>query len=427
MGTLKKPICVSPRMSRSLWMLPLGIAVGCNMGCTDRPVVTASAPPLSTAELAVLPSPDEDGTYAPKGGFQPTAGTLVALNKKENTASIIHLGTGKTLAKVPTGPNPNEVAISPDGKTAVISDMGHGAQQPGTTLTLIDIERIKVLGKIELGEYGAAHGVLWLDANRVLFTSHMKNALGIVDVSAKKILKTIETGERGTHLAVVSPDKRIAYAANATTGTLTVADLGAGKVLKTIPCGARAEGVAISPDGKTVTVGNVGANTVDIIDTGKLERIRTLEGLAGPIRTAFSPDGRTMIVSAAGSGQLIAFDTGNWERRADLELAKSHPDFESFAEVIPMNHAINGHSGQMYFVAVNANAVAVVDPKTLTLRGRIPTGELPDGIAWSPITLPDPKQSMGARNNTGKPTGAKPMPAPVRMRAVPLTVSPALE
>ena len=393
-GTVNFCSCVSADMSRSLWMLPIVFAAG----CSSRPVVVAHA--KKTLPTAVVPQilateamEVRDPAIHLRGSRQGSHGTLVVLNKKEDTASIIHLGTGKTYAKVATGPNPNEVAISPDGKTAIVSDMGHGAQNPGTTLTLIDLVGKKSTGKIELGEYGAAHGVLWLDSNRVLFTSHMKNALGIVDVSAKKIIKTIDTGERGTHLAVVSPDKKTAYAANAGTGSLTIADLVTGKVIKTIPCGARAEGVAISPDGTTVTVGNVGGNSVDIIDTAKLEKVKTLSDIQAPIRTAFSADGKSMIVSAAGSGELINFDPKTWEVRNKLELAKGHPDFEALQKVLPMNHALNGKSKLIYFVAVNANAVAVVDPETMSIRAKIPTGDLPDGVAWSPLELGEQKLS----------------------------------
>lgn len=60
------------------------------------------------------------------------AQSLVITNKQESTATIISLTDGKTVATLPTGQGPHEVAVSGDGKLAVVTD--YGAQVGGTTL-----------------------------------------------------------------------------------------------------------------------------------------------------------------------------------------------------------------------------------------------------------------------------------------------------
>ncbi len=57
------------------------------------------------------------------------AQSLVITNKQDATASIISLGDGRTVATLPTGEGPHEVAVSPDGKLAVVTD--YGAQVAG--------------------------------------------------------------------------------------------------------------------------------------------------------------------------------------------------------------------------------------------------------------------------------------------------------
>ena len=60
-------------------------------------------------------------------------GTLVVVNKGGANVSVVDVGSGVVLATLPTGDGPHEVALSPDGTTAVITDYG------GRTLSLIHI------------------------------------------------------------------------------------------------------------------------------------------------------------------------------------------------------------------------------------------------------------------------------------------------
>ena len=62
------------------------------------------------------------------------AGTLIVLNKSDDTAWLFDGATGEKRAEVPTGGAPHEVAVSPDGALAVVTD--YGAETPGNTLTV---------------------------------------------------------------------------------------------------------------------------------------------------------------------------------------------------------------------------------------------------------------------------------------------------
>lgn len=315
-------------------------------------------------------------------------GVLAAVNKGEQTLSLISLRTGQTLAKLPTGPNPQEVVFSPDGKLGVVSNMGQGAQAPGKTLTLIDLPGKKVAGEIDLGEHGAPHGVAFLDDDRVLVTSHATDSLVLVNVRQRKVERALSTEGKGTHLVVLAPDRKRAYTANVMTQDVSVIDLEAWKVLKRIPCGNRAEGIAISPDGKLISVGNVGANTVSVIDAEKLSVVKTLDGLRLPIRTFFTPDGSHLLVSCAEAGEIAVFLVRDLTevKRISLSgieglvpLQGPHP--------MPMNFEKHASGEYVYVVALNCNAVAILDVEALEVVGAFSTGILPDGIGFSSFTL----------------------------------------
>src|SRR5687768_8975150 len=84
------------------------------------------------------------------------SGTLLVLNKSDDTVSFIDLASNEVKATLPTGDGPHEVAVSADGKTAVIANYGDSAN-PGKTLSVIDVPGKKVVRTIDLGEYRRPH------------------------------------------------------------------------------------------------------------------------------------------------------------------------------------------------------------------------------------------------------------------------------
>ena len=103
---------------------------------------------LMLALLAVAPAPAD------------TTALLLVANKQENTLSVIEIGTGRLLATLPTGHGPHEVAVSSDGRRAVVAN--YGDQTPGSSLTVMDLGTRTVQRTIDLGEYRRPHGIVIL-------------------------------------------------------------------------------------------------------------------------------------------------------------------------------------------------------------------------------------------------------------------------
>lgn len=311
--------------------------------------------------------------------------TLLVLNKAENTVWLIHMDTGKVVAKLPTGSNPNEVAVSPDGFTAAISDMGPGPQDPGKTLTLIDLKTSVVAKTMNIEPHSMPHGITWISNDRVAFTSHATDSLVEIDMKTSgKTLRSIATEQKGTHLAVFNPDFSKSYAVNAFSGSVTAIDFKSGKVIKQIPTGERAEGISISPDGKWVACGNLGSNDVSIISADSNAITHTIPKIGGPIRTIFTKDGKHLAVSSIESGSLEVFETGKWSKVASVELKQkpiANPQYGNQWPV-PMNLALR-KNGNLLVVLVTSHAVAEVDTRTWKVVKTFDTGALPDGIAVS--------------------------------------------
>ncbi len=111
------------------------------------------------------------------------AATLLVANKSDDTVDLIDVDSGASRATLPTGNAPHEIAVSPDGKTAVVTDYGD-REAPGSSLTVVDIADAKVLGTVDLGEHTRPHGAVWLSPSRVAVTAEGSGHLLVVDPHA---------------------------------------------------------------------------------------------------------------------------------------------------------------------------------------------------------------------------------------------------
>jgi YVTN family beta-propeller protein len=310
--------------------------------------------------------------------------TLVVLNKSEFRAVLIDPATGNVLTKLPTGHGPHEVAASPDGRTAYVSNFGPynhypaGDQthlQPGSTITVLDIASRAVKTTWDLGTHMSPHGLLVShDGKYVWVTTETPQSLLELDAATGKILHAWPTTQQRTHLIVATPDEKKFYATNTISGTVSVIDRAEGTV-KVLPTGPGSEGIAISPDGREVWVGVRAGDKVAVISTGSDEIVATFEsGGKGPSRLRFTPDGKEVWVSNSSSNQMAVFDARDRKILSTVDMPKG-PSGMVFAP-----------DGRRLFVAdMRDNEVTVIDVSPRKVASHIPTGNdsEPDGMAWA--------------------------------------------
>jgi len=321
------------------------------------------------------------------------SGTLLVLNKSDDTLSLIDLGSNETLATLATGAGPHEVAVAPDGRTAVVCN--YGALQPGNSLTVVDLPARQPRRTIDLGRHTRPHGIVWLDAERVAVTSEGSGSLLVVDVGSGEIVGATPTGQKTSHMVVASPRHQRAYVANIGSGSMTVVDLQAHRVLANIATGAGAEGIAISPDESEVWVTNRGADTVSVIDAGSLEVRATVRSSAFPIRAKFTPDGRYVLISNARSGDVAVFDATSRQevRRIPMQAGTSgrRPEDRLGGQLgsgpAPVGILVVPQNDRAYVANTNADVVSVIDLQTWQVVDRLSAGKEPDGLGYSALTL----------------------------------------
>jgi len=317
--------------------------------------------------------------------------TLLVANKTDNTVDLVTVASGESRATLPTGDGPHEIAVSPDGAMAVISNYGR-RDAPGSSLTVIDLESASVVGTIDLGRHTRPHGLAWFDTNRLAVTTEGSAHLLVVDPVQATILAEIETAQEISHMVAVTPDGRRAFVANIGSGTVTAIDLESSSKLVDIPTGDGAEGITVSPDGSEVWVTNRAADTLSVIDPRTLEILHTIECASFPIRVALTADGGHALVSVARTGEVVLLDTV-----ARTEMARAKLDLSALPESttrlfgdqfgdspVPVGLVIAPDGKTAWVAATQADVVVVVDPATLAVKGLIQAGKEPDGMAYSP-------------------------------------------
>lgn len=315
-------------------------------------------------------------------------GTLVVLNKRDASASLLDQRTGQEVARLKTGHGPHEAAVSPDGLTAVACNY----EQQGRTLTVIDIRETKVVRTIELGEHTAPHGIQYISDSRVLVTTEGSQHLLVVDIASGEIVRAIETAQRVSHMVAATPDGRRAFVANIGDGTVTAIDIEAGEVLAQIECDPGTEGVDVSPDGREVWVSNRGSNTLTIIDADTLDVLETIPCPLFPIRVKFTPDGKRVLVSNASSGDVAVFDAATRKELTRVVMKEGWAPPQEGGNVfgqgpVPIGILIPPDGTHAYIANTNVDLITEIDLATLEITRRLTAGRTPDGMAYSPLRL----------------------------------------
>ena len=312
------------------------------------------------------------------------AATLVVLNKSEHSVSLIDAESGKTIAKVPVGRGPHEAIVSPDGRTAYISNFGRynnpcpqgdtGCRDAGNTISVIDLPNRKVTRTFDFGTNTGQHGSLVSrDGKYVWVTSETPQSLLEIDASTGKIVNQWMTKQDRSHMVVVTPDERKFYVSNTVSGSVSVIDRGTGAV-KVITIGKGAEALSISPDGSEVWVGMPVDNKIAVISTAKDAIVETFEsGGKQPQRVRFTPDGKDVWVSHVAANTLTVIDAKSRKVVANVSVGKR-----------PQGIVFSPDGGRGYFALSGENQVAVVDLPGRKLIQNFETGLDPDGIAYAP-------------------------------------------
>lgn len=320
---------------------------------------------------------------------QPTPSpALLVLAKGDQTLAIVDPATLKVVGRAPAGPDPHEVAASPDGKRAYISNYGFGRYN---TISVVDLATQKPLARIDLGVLHGPHGLAFA-GGELYFTAEVNEVFGRYDPAAQKIDWILGTGQMRTHMIEVAKSLDRIFTSNVNSGTISIFNkmpaVAPSRRARpplppevfwdetVLPTGVGTEGFDVSPDGKQLWSAAARGGTVSIIDVNAKKIVQTLQAnLRGANRVRFTPDGKYVFISS-----LIGGNGG------DLAIFDAHA--RKLVKRMALGHGAAGilmqPDGSRAYVACSPdNYVAVLDLKTFKVIGHIYPGKGPDGMAWA--------------------------------------------
>jgi len=332
---------------------------------------------------------------------------LLVLSKADHTLAIVDPTSLKVIARMPSGPDPHEVAASTDGKFAYISNYGSGSYN---TLTVVDLVAQKTLPVVDLGALRGPHGLMFV-GGKVWFTAEAAKAIGSYDPATGKIDWIMGTGQNRTHMLYVFDDLKRIITSNVSSATMSIIEKSSGGGRgpggpppdgrgrgpgpfgggppgpgrgpmgpppadwdeTVVPVGRGAEGFDVSPGGKELWAANAQDGTISIVDIAGKKVTQTLAAnVMGANRLKFTPDGKLALVSTLSGPDLAIFDVAT---RREVKRVK----IGSGAAGIEMQP-----DGARAFVGCTPDDyVAIIDLKTLAVAGHIDAGKQPDGLAWA--------------------------------------------
>jgi len=303
-------------------------------------------------------------------------GTLVVVNKGASSVSIIDVASGRGLAVLPTGAGPHEVAISSDGRTAVVTD--YGARQPGNSLTVIDVQDIEVTRTIDLGAHERPHGIAFLPGDdRVVVTSEATGSVIVVDIENGRIDDSLPTAQAGSHMLALPGPAASIWTSNVRDGTVSEIDMSTGATARIIEVPAQPEAIGVTPDGIEVWVGSNQNGTVSVVDSKDGSVSQALDGFGWPYRVLFTPDGETALIPDLRGEELRVVDRESRSVRHVIPLSGGAPQGVA---VTP--------DGRIAFQSLSDRArVIIIDLESGEILSQVSTGQGPDGVAYSPIVV----------------------------------------
>lgn len=314
---------------------------------------------------------------------------------------------GKML---PAGDLPLNIAISPTGKLAAVTNNGQSDQ----SIQLINIKKGVVTDVVEIGKSWL--GLAFSDDGKSLYASGGNdNMIIIYSVKGEKLIAkdTIVLGKPWPELIsvaglAVDNSRNRLYTVTKENNSLYVVDLNTRNVISTHPLGGEGYTCILSPDRKTLYATCWGCDKVIIFDT-------VLGRITGDIAVGDNPndmcitaDGKYLFVANANDNNVSVIDAAALKVIETLNTAL-YPDAPTGSTTNSV--ALSADNKTLFIANADNNCLAVFDvskPGASKSRGFIPTG-------WYPTCVRTAKDKILIANGKGLTSKANPYgPDPTR-------------
>ena len=207
-------------------------------------------------------------------------------NEDTKSASVVNIAASKVEHIIPVGQEPEGVAVTPDGKQFYVTC------ESGGDVFVVDTSSYTIVGQFKVEP--RPRTVAFLPSAGVAFVpSESSGLINVIDSKQFKSLRTITLPSGARPMSVrLSSDGRYLYVSNGRAGTISIIDAHSYAVTGEIKVGTRPWGIAISPDGRYLFAANGPSDDISVVDLSTNREIKRVKAGKSPWSVA--------IVSAGG-------------------------------------------------------------------------------------------------------------------------------
>lgn len=197
-------------------------------------------------------------------------------NEDDASALIVDLDSGQSRGKIRVSDEPEGVGVNPANGEVYMT-----CEAKGEVFAIAPYEQ-RVIAKVDTG--GRPRSVAFLpDGSRVYVACENGGYVAVIDAKSYRLLSKIQlpTGSLPMGTAISNDGKEL-YVSTGRGNAVAVVNMENNAVTATIPVGNRAWGIALSPDGSKLYTANGASDDVSVVDVKGRKELKRIKAGSGP-------------------------------------------------------------------------------------------------------------------------------------------------
>lgn len=303
------------------------------------------------------------------------AQTLAVAFPEEHRVMLFDAGTYDSVASVPVGLAPHEIAPAPDGRHLYVGNTGAAGEPKRHTITRIDVADPARTSAIDAGDCAGLHDLQVSRSGTMLWVGCAgARAVHEIEPATGRLRRRWPIGPDGGWTLRGSPDERRVFVAHLEGQAVSIINRGTGKAA-TVPGPGPQYGIDVAPGGREVWVTAPDSARIIVLDAAGDSVIAVVpSGGEGPGRLRFTPDGRLAVVPQDRPSTLTLFDVASRKPVGSVPLAAE-----------PKVLALSPDGRWAAVTHPEAKMVSIVDLGRRAVVRTIAVPSTPDGVAYTSL------------------------------------------
>lgn len=302
---------------------------------------------------------------------------FVAL-RDADVVTVIDMGTGEEVARIPTGVVPLSVLMTPDQRYLFVANTGGGEGTSENRVTVIETATHQVAANIEV-DTAPLDLALSADGQLVYVTNSQSKSISVIEVAGLTVRSRIRVPVvRGPFGVAIHPNGSRLYVTDIDGNQVLVVDTARRATVGRIDVIEDPRSLVISADGKRLYVsggdfGEGGGGGIAVVDTESESVVTTIRIDGGIFRLALSPDGSRLYATDRSNAQLVVVDVA---QNRVVNSVQVLPEGEETRDLF-----VSRDGSQVYVANEESHDLVIFDAESLQILRTLSFEDRPRGIA----------------------------------------------